>query len=164
MAGLKYLARQYCNAPFWDEGLKKWLSNDKTKINYGHIRPDVLAEYGCLDVYYTYKLRRILRALVAREGTTDLVRNTLLPAQRTFADLEFEGIFVDMDYAHSLQEEWEPVIDAAITKVQEYAREHGFPKDPGVVKGQVFREICKCVPMSMHSVLDGARCTSFANI
>lgn len=164
MAGLKYLARQYCNAPFWDEGLKKWLSNDKTKINYGHIRPDVLAEYGCLDVFYTYKLSYILRKLVEREGTTRLVLNTLLPAQRTFADLEFEGIHVDMDYARTLQEEWEPVIESAIKEVQEYARNAGFPRDPGLVKGQIFREICKCVPVSLHSVLDGARCTSYAKI
>jgi DNA polymerase I-like protein with 3'-5' exonuclease and polymerase domains len=164
MTGLKYLARQYCNAPFWDEGLKKWLSNDKTKINYGHIRPDVLAEYGCLDVFYTYKLAYILRKLVEREGTKNLVQRILLPAQRTFADMEFEGIQVDMEYAHQLQAEWEPIIDAAITEVQGYARRHGFPGDPGVVKGQVFREICKCVPMHMHSVLDGARCTSFAKL
>jgi DNA polymerase I-like protein with 3'-5' exonuclease and polymerase domains len=164
MTGLKYLARQYCNAPFWDEGLKKWLSNDKTKINYGHIRPDVLAEYGCLDVFYTYKLAAILRILVEREGTKNLVQRILLPAQRTFSDLEFEGIRVDMDYARSLQEEWEPVIDQAIKDVQEYAREHGFPKDPGLVKGQIYREICKCVPLHLHAELrDGdLRCTSYA--
>lgn len=164
MTGLKYLARQYCNAPFWDEGLKKWLSSDKTKINYGHIRPDVLAEYGCLDVFYTYRLRAILHRLVAREGTEKLVKGTLLPAQRTFADLEFEGISVDMDYAHQLQAEWEPVIEAAIKDVQDYAREHGFPKDPSVVKGQIYREICKCVPVRLHrDLLDGGlRCTSYA--
>jgi DNA polymerase I-like protein with 3'-5' exonuclease and polymerase domains len=165
MAGLKYLARQYCNAPFWDEGLKKWLSNDKTKINYGHIRPDVLAEYGCLDVFYTYKLRAILRMLVEREGTTDLVLNTLLPAQRTFADLEYEGIFVDMDYAHSLQEEWEPVIEKAIKEVQEYARQVGFPKDPSLVRNQITRELCRCIPVRMRKALqsqEGLRCTSYA--
>ena len=165
MAGLKYLARQYCNAPFWDEGLKKWLSSDKTKINYGHIRPDVLAEYGCLDVFYTYKLSHILRKLVEREGTKDLVQHILLPAQRTFADLEFQGIQVDMDYAHALQEEWEPVIEAAIEEVQEYARKAGFPKDPSLVRNQITREFCTCVPVRMREAIQAnpdLRCTSYA--
>lgn len=165
MTGLKYLARQYCNAPFWDEGLKKWLSNDKTKINYGHIRPDVLAEYGCLDVFYTYKLAHVLHLLVEREGTKDLVQRILLPAQRTLADLEFEGIEVDMDYAHQLQAEWEPIIDSAITEVQEYARKAGFPKDPSLVRNQITRELCSCIPVRMREELEAQpdlRCTSYA--
>lgn len=165
MTGLKYLARQYCNAPFWDEGLKKWLSSDKTKINYGHIRPDVLAEYGCLDVFYTYKLAHILPKLVEREGTKNLVQRVLLPAQRTFADLEYEGIRVDMEYAHELQEQWEPVIEDAITEVQEYARQAGFPKDPNLVRNQIVRELCRCIPVRMREELQnqtGLRCTSYA--
>lgn len=159
--GLKYLSRQYCNAPFYEEGLEEWLDSDKDKVNYGHIRPDVLAEYGCLDVYYTHRLSKILPALCEREGTSNLVRNILLPAQRAFSDIEYQGILVDRPFAQQLQQEWEPLIEDAIKEVQDYAREMGFPRDPDIVKGQVVRELCDCVPVHMRAELESVRCTSY---
>jgi DNA polymerase I-like protein with 3'-5' exonuclease and polymerase domains len=159
---LKYVARQYCNAPFWDEELKVWLSSDRKKINYGHIRPDVLAEYGCLDVYYTYQLSTVLPGRCEREGTAYLVRNILLPAQRTFAEIEYEGIRIDLPYAQQLAAKWRPLIDDAISEVQEYARQKGFPRDPKVTKGQITRRICDCVPVRMRDELEPLRVTSYA--
>lgn len=159
--GLKYVARQYCNAPFWDEGLSDWLSGDRRKINYGHIRPDILAEYGCLDVFYTYQLSTILPKLCEREGTALLVRSILVPAQRAFAEIEFEGVRIDKPYAEALAAKWQPLIDSAILEVQEYARSIGFPANPSFTKNQITRNICHCVPMRMRDELDGLRCTSY---
>lgn len=141
--GLKYNSRQFCNAPFYEEALDEWLTSGHPHY-YGHIRPDVLAEYGCLDVFYTHQLSSILPARVEREGTASLVRDTLLPAARTFWQLAYPGIRVDQELGERLSAEWGPKIDAAIEKVQQYAAEHGFPKNPDVVKGQVYREICPC--------------------
>ena len=107
--GLKYLSRQYCNAPYYEEGLEEWLDSDKEKVNYGHIRPDVLAQYGCYDVFFTYQLKDVLPPLVEREGTTWLVENILLPAQRTFAEIEGTGILVDQPFMAALKEEWVPL-------------------------------------------------------
>lgn len=157
--GLKYMSRQYCNAPFYEEGLEEWI--DRNAVNYGHIRPDVLAEYGCLDVFYTYSLSRILPALVEREGTQDLIQKILLPAQRAFSEVEFAGIRVNRVYADELKELWRPLVEEAIKEVQDYARDLGFPLDPDVVKGQITREICSCVPVRLHNDLVDLRCTSF---
>lgn len=159
---LKYVARQYCNAPFWDEELKVWLSSDRKKINYGHIRPDVLAEYGCLDVFYTYQLSTVLPARCKREGTEVLVRDILLPAQRTFAELEYEGVRIDKPYAENLAAKWRPLIDNAISEVQEYARQKGFPQDPKFTKNQITRRICDCVPVRLQGELEGLRVTSYS--
>lgn len=159
---LKYVARQYCNAPFWDEELKVWLSSDRKKINYGHIRPDVLAEYGCLDVYFTYQLSTVLPGRCEREGTANLVRNILVPAQRAFAEIEYEGIRIDLPYAQQLAAKWRPLIDNAISEVQEYARQKGFPEDPKYTKNQIVRRICDCVPVWMHDELESLRVTSYS--
>lgn len=162
--GLKYLSRQYCNAPFYEEGLEYWLSSDKDKINYGHIRPDVLAQYGCYDVFFTHQLSEVLPPLVEREGTTWLVENILLPGQRALSDIEYEGILVNQEYMARLKEEWIPLIDAAIAEVQDYAHRAGFPYDEEIVKSQIVREICECVPARLHSELletEGLRCTSY---
>jgi DNA polymerase I-like protein with 3'-5' exonuclease and polymerase domains len=152
--GLKYLSRQYCNAPYYEEGLEEWLDSDKEKVNYGHIRPDVLAQYGCYDVFFTYQLKDVLPPLVEREGTTWLVENILLPAQRTFAEIEGTGILVDQPFMAALKEEWVPLIDSAIADVQDYAMRAGFPYSDEVVKSQVIRRICDCVPYDQHEKLN----------
>lgn len=145
---LKYLSRQYCNAPFYEEGLDVWLDQDN--INYGHIRPDILAEYGCYDVLFCYQLSEVLPPLVEREGTTWLVENILLPGQRTLADIELAGILVDKSFVELLQQEWEPLIEEAIAEVQDYAHRAGFPYDDDVVKSQIVRKLCSCVPVRLH--------------
>lgn len=157
--GLKYLSRQYCNAPFYEEALDEWL--DRQNINYGHIRPDVLAEYGCLDVFYTYLLKQILPELCVKEGTSYLVQNVLKPAQMAFAQIEYAGVLIDTEYASQLEEKWTPLIETAIEDCQKYAKAQGFPRDEGVVGGQVVREICECVPMDMWSDLAGVSVASY---
>lgn len=158
--GLKYLARQFRNAPFYEEGLDTWL--DEKNKNYGHIRPDVLAEYGCLDVFYTYELYNVLPKLVEHEGTAPLVENLLTPLQRTLADISYPGICVDLDHAKRTSDAWEPIITDAIRRVQEYARSVGFPHDSKITSGQRHRQVCDCVPARGRFHLDGARVLSYA--
>jgi DNA polymerase I-like protein with 3'-5' exonuclease and polymerase domains len=150
---LKYNSRQYHNAPFYEEGLEEWLDPDKDKVNYGHIRPDVLAEYGCYDVYEGHHLAEILPPLCEREGTTWLVENILLPAQYTFAEMEYIGIRVSMETANELKKQWEPLVADAIAEVQDYAHRAGFPYDDDIVKSQIVRRICDCVPAHSHESL-----------
>jgi DNA polymerase I-like protein with 3'-5' exonuclease and polymerase domains len=161
--GLKYLSRQYCNAPFYEEDLDVWLdrTDNGKHINYGHIRPNVLAEYGCSDVFYTYELAGILPPLVESEGTLRSVRDTLLPATGALAELSYPGIRVDQEESKRLQEMWTPLIEKAIEEVVEYARAAGFPKNPDVVKNQITRRICDCVPLSMRDCLEEVRVTSY---
>lgn len=158
--GLKYLSRQHLNAPFYEEELDEWL--DQSDINYSHIRPDVLAEYGCKDVYYTYHLVPILLEKVKKEGTLKLVKNTLMPAQRTLADVEYQGMNTDLDYARTTSAEWEPKIEEAIKVVQDYAREQGFPLDPDITGGQSYKSVCDCVPVRAQFHLEGKRVLSYA--
>lgn len=161
--GLKYLSRQFMNAPFYEEALDGWL--DRNNICYGHIRPDVLADYGCADVYYAEGLSRILVPLVQREGTEWNVRNILLPAAHTFAQMTYPGIRVDQELSKRLQGEWKPRIEAAIEKVQEYAKTTEFPKNPDVVSGQSYNEPCKqCVYTAWEPDLEGTRVLGYRKV
>lgn len=158
--GLKYCSRFYCGAPFYEESLDDWV--DWNKVNFGHIRPDILAEYGCADVYYTDRLYPILRKLVEAEGTTYLVEEILLPAQRTLSDVEYTGTVVDLAYAKEKSAEWQPIIDEAIVKVQDYARSVGFPRDPKFTSGQSYTDVCDCVPARGRFHLEGVRVNSYS--
>lgn len=158
--GLKYRSRQDQNAPFYEEGLDEWL--DKADINYSHIPPHVLAEYGCKDVFYTYHEIPILLKRVRAEGTMASVKNTLMPAQRVLADVEYQGMSVDLAYAQETSADWEPKIDAAIKVVQDYAREQGFPLDADTTGSQSYKAVCGCVPVRGQFHLEGKRVSSFA--
>ncbi len=156
--GLKYRSRQDLNAPFYEEALDQWV--DRNAVDYSCIPPDVLAEYGCKDVYYTFEEIPLLAKRVKKEGTTKVIP-LLMDAQRTLADVEYQGMSVDLEYARKKSKEWEPLIEDAIRKVQDYARSVGFPRsDSGI--GRSYKSICDCVPESARGSLDGLRVLSYA--
>jgi DNA polymerase-1 len=144
---LKYQARQHCNAPFYEEKLDEWLPAQDSPFD--QVPPDVLAEYGCADTFYTYLLKDILPELCKVEGTLTLCDTLLIEAQRAFTDVEFAGCLIDTEYADGLEEQWVPFIDAAIQKVKDYAAGQGFPKNDKAVGAQTKPEVCPtCVPRS----------------
>jgi len=161
-SGLKFLSRRYLGAPHYEEALDQYL--DKNNVNYGHIPPDVLAEYGCLDVYYGRQLALLLPTLVEIEGTTKSVVESMLPAQRALADIRYQGVKVDVDRAQRTSEAWGPRIDEAVRAMQKYAADHGFPYDPSVTASQDKRVVCDCVPASELYRLNGAKVASYRKI
>jgi DNA polymerase I-like protein with 3'-5' exonuclease and polymerase domains len=169
--GLKYRSRQDLNAPFYEEALDEWFvyppdlsaTEKKRHKNYGHIRPDVMATYGCADTYYTYEEIPLLVQRVREEGTLKSVRDLLVPAQRVLADVEYQGIRVDLDYAQTTSAAWEPKINDAIRAVQEYAKSVGFPSpDSGI--GTPYKTVCECVPVRARFHLEGARVLSYRKL
>jgi len=143
--GLKYMARQWMNAPYYEEKLEEWLPNRECPFDC--VPPDILAEYGCEDCYYCFHLGKLLPQYVRDEGTMQLCKELLLPAQRAFGDgPEYHGTLIDMDYAATLEAEWLPMIETAVEKVQDYASAQGFPKDPQKTAAQTMGVPCpECV-------------------
>lgn len=159
--GLKYRSRQDLNAPFYEEALDEYLNQDD--IDYSMIPPHVLAIYGCKDVYYTYHEIPLLIQRVREEGTLKLCAEHLMPAQRALADIEYQGMCVDVPYAKAKSAEWEPVIEDAIREVQSYADSVGFPShDSGI--GTPYKEVCECVPVRARFHLEGARVLSYRKL
>lgn len=157
--GLKYRSRQDLDAPFYEEALDQWLN--KEDIDYSMIPPSVLAEYGCKDVYYTYHEIPILAQRVQAEGTSKVIP-LLMDAQRTLGDVEYQGMNVDLEFATSTSGEWLPKIDAAIKVVQDYARDHGFPRPESGI-GAAYKTVCECVPVRGHFHLETAKSVSSYN-
>lgn len=159
--GLKYRSRQDLNAPFYEEGLEQYI--DKNDVDYSCIPPHALAEYGCFDVYCTYEEIPILQKRVAEEGTGKVI-GFLMDSQRTLADVEYQGLSVDIEFAKRMSAEWEPKIENAIREVQDYARDVGFPfADSGI--GAEYKQVCECVPESAAGkYLAGARVLSYAKL
>lgn len=159
--GLKYRSRQDLGAPFYEEELDQYL--DQNNIDYSMIPPHILFVYGCKDVYYTFHEIPILVKRVQAEGTMRSVTDLLMPAQRVLADVEYQGMGVDLDYARTTSAAWEPKIEEAIQRVQEYAQSVGFPfADSGI--GAPYKVVCECVPVRAHFHLEGARVLSYRKL
>jgi uracil-DNA glycosylase family 4 len=137
--GLKYLSRQWLNAPFYEKELDEPCVAHNWKMSW---KTGPLCEchwfaegkYGSCDSWNTWKLDKILPPLVKAEGTMPLVKGLLMDAQELFATIA--PVPVDEVYAQGLEAEWLPVLDEAVRKIQDYAAEKGFPRDPKAVGDQ----------------------------
>jgi uracil-DNA glycosylase family 4 len=124
--GLKTLSREWLNSPYYEDEVHQYLGVGKS--GWENVPRPILAKYAGLDVVYTSRVEPILQQLIEEEGTVDLVRNILEPAQRTFADVESKGILVDQTYLAQLGEIWLPKIAASRQAIQQYAADNGWKR------------------------------------
>lgn len=122
--GLKTLSREWLNAPYYEDEVHQYLGVGKS--GWENVPRPVLAKYAGLDVVYTSRVEPILNTLCEEEGTISLVRNILEPAQRVFGEVETLGVLVDRTYIAELESIWLPKIEESRTKIQEYAKAHGW--------------------------------------
>ena len=85
--GLKYLAQKYLGAPDWDvEGKEKTEWSPRN------------AKYAAHDVFYTRKLRFILKALLEEDHDVKRVHDhIMIPCIRLFIEAEFRGVYLNLD-------------------------------------------------------------------
>jgi uracil-DNA glycosylase family 4 len=146
--GLKFMSRQWLNAPYYEAGLPPGIFKTGPQTDAEWLAE---ARYGCYDAWNTRELAKLLPALVREEGTMQLCRDLLLPAQDAFADVSGHGTAVDLEYAGELEDEWLPIIAEAERKMQVWAAEKGFPRDPQVVNAQEMGQLCECVKTWAHT-------------
>jgi uracil-DNA glycosylase family 4 len=137
--GLKTLSREWLNAPYYEDEVHQYLSGGKK--GWANVPRHILAKYAGLDVVYTARVEPILTGLCAEEGTLDLVRNVLEPAQRTFAEIERHGVLVDQTYVATLEKEWGPKVEAAERELAEYAASLGWKRTVPDRKERVYETV-----------------------
>lgn len=121
--GLKSLSRRYLGAGFYETSV------DEAKI--GPTRPmstldrDELVKYGALDAIYTRRLWSTLDNLVQGQSRS-LYEQILRPTQRTFADMETNGVLINRERVADLRETLLTSIERLDATLQEVATEAGF--------------------------------------
>ena len=122
---LKNQSRQWLNAPYYERELDRYGGFKKDKPT-SRIPRSVLVPYGARDARLTNWLKPVLEEMVEEKGNRWLYDNILLPAQKAFADIEREGVVVDLAKMIEVKNDWEPKIQAAIKELQEFAASYGF--------------------------------------
>ena len=154
--GLKYLSRQWLNAPFYEKELEEPCELHKLKFSWKtgplcECHWEAEAKYGACDAWNTWQIDKILPPFVRAEGTMPLVKGLLHEAQELFATIS--PVPVDEEYATNLEAEWLPVLDEAVRKIQDYAAERGFPRDLKVVGAQMKGIPCPiCVQTYLENI------------
>jgi DNA polymerase-1 len=85
--GLKYLAQKYLGAPDWDvDGKEKTSWSPKN------------AKYAAHDVFYTRKLRPILKKMLNEDHDVKRVHDLIMiPCIQLFIEAEHRGVFINLD-------------------------------------------------------------------
>lgn len=137
--GLKTLSREWCNAPYYEDEVHQYLGPKKS--GWGDVPRHILAKYAGLDVVYTARVEPILTQLCEEEGTLGLVRTVLEPAQRTFAQVERDGILVDKTYIATLEATWLPILEERRKALEDYAASVGWKNVVSAGKERVYDEV-----------------------
>jgi len=111
--GLKALSRVYCNAPAYEDEVKKYVRSMNTPFSAcpEHIRHPYLA----YDADYTGRLRDQLRQEHAQEAPSRLGYPTpmechdqlLVPLANDFVEIEMHGVLIDREYLTTLRKDME---------------------------------------------------------
>jgi DNA polymerase I len=117
--GLKTQARIHYDAEDYDFDFTKGLGKERLAA---------LCEYQALDLGYTSKLKRDLRAEMDEQSPhlASLFYSLLMPATYTLAEMELHGVKIDRLYLEQLRTTTQAKIDEKTAVLQALAAEHGM--------------------------------------
>jgi uracil-DNA glycosylase family 4 len=136
--GLKILSREHLNVPHYEAEVHQYLNADGG--GWSNVPPLILAKYAAKDTVFTARMLPILTELCREEGTLDLVKNILEPAQRAFALAEYHGVLIDRTYLGSLETIWTPKVEESVIAIQDYARSVGWSNQVPGKKNKIVDE------------------------
>lgn len=110
--GLKELAQRFFDAPDWDVDLE-------TKQGLGDRKKYI--EYHAYDLYYTRKLhQKFKRELRQDSGVHRVFHHIMMPCNRAFVDMEFEGCHIDIKRMDEVEIELKKRIAAAKKNLEKW--------------------------------------------
>lgn len=123
--GLKQNAREYLGAGWYEEKVKPFY---KGKMHL--LPPDELYHYNAKDAAYTRRLMPVFTEGMQADQTEGLYKNLLVPAMRTFIQMQVRGIAVDQARLQQLAYEvWFPRYIKTYRDLQLEANDIGWPTD-----------------------------------
>lgn len=110
--GLKYLAQVLLNAPDWEVDLD-------TKQGKGSLAK--LVKYHAHDLFYTRELRFVLgRMLNDDVDVKDVFNWILMPSANLFVEIEYDGVYIDIDQLDAADEYIRGRYDEALSKLKQW--------------------------------------------
>lgn len=117
--GMDFLAQYYLNyQPISIETLigKK----GKNQGNMGDLPPEAISDYACEDADITFQLKQLFAPQIEKEHLRDLFWNMEMPLVRVLAEMEMEGVAIDVPHLKAYSEQLEnetKVLEASIKEL-----------------------------------------------
>lgn len=125
--GLKYLAQVYCGAPDWEIDL-----TEKQGMN---VPLHKHCKYLAHDVFYTRELRYVFGKMLRDDPEVRKVfEKIMMPCANLFVEIEYDGVFVDMDQFDGAEIVLREQYDQALEELEEWEPDHYVKKN-----GDVYR-------------------------
>ncbi len=111
--GLKYLAQKLCGAPDWDI--------DNGEKQGRNVKLDKLGLYHGHDLYYTRALYFVLSKMLAADKEVKRVfTKILMPCARMFVEIEFDGVFIDVEKFDEAEDFLTDQYDTALMNLRQW--------------------------------------------
>ena len=118
MLSLKYLAKQRYGAADWDAALDSYRRGVGGK-NLSQAPLKQVAEYCCLDVIYTARLAKLLRAEATANGSINVHDNLLLPLNYELGQIELRGMQLDEEAVQEVGRRLEKRMEELVVELNE---------------------------------------------
>jgi len=149
---LKTLARVRYDIPDYSFDFEKFYDQPYEDRDY-----QSLFEYHALDCHTTARLAFDLEEELFEESENllPLVKNHLVPAQITYAEVEWHGTLIDVEYYREYEQELLGEIEPRLFRLQEIAREFGLQIEPIEFDVTDPARINKLLPLIDEDLWDG---------
>ena len=119
--GLDDLARRYLNHQTIK--IKELIGTGKNQIQMNEVDVHQVATYASEDADVPFRLYSILKERLEKSGLIELFHDVEMPLIRVLAEMEFNGIKLDVNVLENLSEEFSKSIEALRTGIYQIAGE-----------------------------------------
>lgn len=149
---LETVSSDWCGSPNWKNELKQFIPKHVTengitrKGNYGDVPREKLWWYLAQDLKNTFDIHKILRPKIQRDVLTNIqYTKTLIPASEFLAEVEKNGIFVDLQRVNRLSKRMDNKARWQERKLNRLAQKHAGhsinPRSPKQLAVFLFDEL-----------------------
>lgn len=97
------------------------IGQGRNEISMTEVDIDVLYPYGCQDSDVTFRLAKLLKEKLEEKGLWDLFQEIEMPLVSVLADIEYEGIAIDIPLLKDFSREMEKSLDKLTRQIHEGA-------------------------------------------
>lgn len=122
---LKPLAREFAGSGYYDTDVKA----ERKRVLKDGATTEYLAklyDYNARDAAYTRRLWNVFKPRLTSEGLDDLYYNLIIPAANTFRDMNYRGVYANMETVRELGLEWFPMYIRVSEELQQLAKDYGW--------------------------------------
>ncbi len=137
--GLEDIARRWLNKE--SIGIVDLIGSGKSQKTMDQVPLSLITEYACEDVDLPLQLEPILASSLAEQGLDELFRSLELPLVEVLADMEFQGISLDVERLQDLSREFDQRIHGMLGEIAGMAGEKFNPDSPKQLAEVLFNRL-----------------------